>query len=262
MPISASGSCAVLRKVPGGAGAKPGDALRRDLRAARRACRDQRPASTGAARSRRRVEGVGAGAVRQRSRAGRGDRGAPHPAAARGAVRGRAAGAARTPGSSTTSRRRRPTMRWWRSCASCRTTAGTAASRRGRTSSRCSRRRSASGGARGRSGRSRSRKRAWHGSPTRAASRTSTRRRPSCSPRSPSGSAWLTPRQRTVLVAITLDGVPIDVLAERMASTRGALYKTLHDARRSLRARLALDGLAPDGPAPTRRPPRPEGGRP
>ena len=59
------------------------------------------------------------------------------------------------------------------------------------------------------------------------------------------GIGQLTPRQRTVLVAITLDGVPIDVLAERMAVTRGALYKTLHDARRSLRARLALDGLAP-----------------
>ena len=59
------------------------------------------------------------------------------------------------------------------------------------------------------------------------------------------GIGRLTQRQRTVLVAITLDGVPIDVLAERMAVTRGALYKTLHDARRSLRARLALDGLAP-----------------
>lgn len=54
----------------------------------------------------------------------------------------------------------------------------------------------------------------------------------------------LTPHQRAVLVAITLNGVPIDVLAERLASTRGALYKTLHDARKKLRARLADDGLA------------------
>jgi len=53
----------------------------------------------------------------------------------------------------------------------------------------------------------------------------------------------LTPHQRTVLVAVTLNDVPIDVLAERLATTRGALYKTLHDARKSLRARLAEQGL-------------------
>ena len=52
----------------------------------------------------------------------------------------------------------------------------------------------------------------------------------------------LTPHQRAVLVAITLNDVPIDVLAERLNSTRGALYKSLHDARRTLRARLAHDG--------------------
>jgi RNA polymerase sigma-70 factor (ECF subfamily) len=38
-----------------------------------------------------------------------------------------------------------------------------------------------------------------------------------------------------VFVALALNGVPIDVLAERLGSTRGALYKTLHDARRKLR---------------------------
>jgi RNA polymerase sigma-70 factor (ECF subfamily) len=48
----------------------------------------------------------------------------------------------------------------------------------------------------------------------------------------------LTPHQRRVLVALALNGVPIDVLAERLSTTRGALYKTLHDARRRLRARL------------------------
>jgi RNA polymerase sigma-70 factor (ECF subfamily) len=53
----------------------------------------------------------------------------------------------------------------------------------------------------------------------------------------------LTPHQRAVLVAITLNDVPIDVLAERLATTRGAVYKTLHDARRKLRARLAEAGL-------------------
>jgi RNA polymerase sigma-70 factor, ECF subfamily len=53
----------------------------------------------------------------------------------------------------------------------------------------------------------------------------------------------LTPHQRSVLVAVALNDVPIDVLAERLGSTRGALYKTLHDARRKLRARLADQGL-------------------
>ena len=54
----------------------------------------------------------------------------------------------------------------------------------------------------------------------------------------------LTPHQRAVLVAITLNDVPIDVLADRRGTTRGALYKTLHDARRKLRAELAKDGLS------------------
>ena len=54
----------------------------------------------------------------------------------------------------------------------------------------------------------------------------------------------LTPHQRQVLVALAIDGVPIDVLAERLTTTRGALYKTLHDARRRLRSRLAERGLS------------------
>jgi RNA polymerase sigma-70 factor, ECF subfamily len=53
----------------------------------------------------------------------------------------------------------------------------------------------------------------------------------------------LSEHQREVLVAITLNGVPIDVLAERLNTTRGALYKTLHDARNKLRRRLAADGF-------------------
>lgn len=53
----------------------------------------------------------------------------------------------------------------------------------------------------------------------------------------------LTPRQREVLVALALNGVPIDVLAERLDTTRGALYKTLHDARRKLRAHLEEQGI-------------------
>ena len=56
----------------------------------------------------------------------------------------------------------------------------------------------------------------------------------------------LTPHQRRVLVALALNGVPIDVLAERLGTTRGALYKTLHDARRKLRRQLDACGLSLD----------------
>ena len=52
----------------------------------------------------------------------------------------------------------------------------------------------------------------------------------------------LTPHQRRVLVALTLNGVPLDVLADRLGTSRGALYKTLHDARRKLREHLAERG--------------------
>ncbi len=60
----------------------------------------------------------------------------------------------------------------------------------------------------------------------------------------------LTPHQRRVLVALTLNGVPIDVLAERLGTTRGALYKTLHDARRKLRNHLG-GGLSMERTDPT-----------
>jgi len=52
----------------------------------------------------------------------------------------------------------------------------------------------------------------------------------------------LTPHQRAVFTALALNEVPIDVLAERLDTTRGALYKTLHDARRKLRAELQEAG--------------------
>jgi len=54
----------------------------------------------------------------------------------------------------------------------------------------------------------------------------------------------LTPHQRQVLVALAVNGVPIDVLADRLGTTRGALYKTLHDARRKLRLHLDKRGLS------------------
>lgn len=54
----------------------------------------------------------------------------------------------------------------------------------------------------------------------------------------------LTSHQRDVFVALALNQVPIDVLAQRLNTTRGALYKTLHDARRKLRQELIGAGFA------------------
>ena len=57
----------------------------------------------------------------------------------------------------------------------------------------------------------------------------------------------LSPHQREVLLAIAVNGVPIDVMAERLSTTRGALYKTIHDARKKLRAALADAGFELEG---------------
>ena len=53
----------------------------------------------------------------------------------------------------------------------------------------------------------------------------------------------LTSHQRRVLLAVAVNGVPMDVLAERLQISRGALYKTLHDARQNLRRRMCERGL-------------------
>jgi RNA polymerase sigma-70 factor, ECF subfamily len=49
----------------------------------------------------------------------------------------------------------------------------------------------------------------------------------------------LTTRQRTVLTAIAVDGVSTTTLASELQTSRGAIYKSLHDARVKLRAHLA-----------------------
>ena len=54
----------------------------------------------------------------------------------------------------------------------------------------------------------------------------------------------LTRHQRCVLVALAIDRVPIDVLADRLNTTRGALYATLPDARGELRSVLTDVGPA------------------
>jgi RNA polymerase sigma-70 factor (ECF subfamily) len=62
----------------------------------------------------------------------------------------------------------------------------------------------------------------------------------------------LTERQRGIFVAIVLNGVPLDALVAELGSSRNAIYKTLFDARRKLRAALAANHhLDPD---PSRHP--------
>ena len=50
----------------------------------------------------------------------------------------------------------------------------------------------------------------------------------------------LTTRQRTVLLASAVDGVSTATLASELDTTPGAIYKTLHDARRKLRPILTV----------------------
>ena len=52
----------------------------------------------------------------------------------------------------------------------------------------------------------------------------------------------LTERQRRVFVAIVVHGVPLDALVVELGSSRNAIYKTMFDARRKLRAALAAKG--------------------
>ena len=56
----------------------------------------------------------------------------------------------------------------------------------------------------------------------------------------------LTARQRAVFVAIVVNEVPLDTLVLELASSRNAIYKTLFDARRKLRAALAANGYIGD----------------
>jgi RNA polymerase sigma-70 factor (ECF subfamily) len=53
----------------------------------------------------------------------------------------------------------------------------------------------------------------------------------------------LTDRQRLALEAVTLRGIPMDVVAQELDSNRNALYKLLHDARKKLKAYLLEEGL-------------------
>ena len=52
----------------------------------------------------------------------------------------------------------------------------------------------------------------------------------------------LTEHQRHFFVAVVVDGVPIEAMASRYGSNRGAIYKTVFDARRKIRAYLTASG--------------------
>jgi RNA polymerase sigma-70 factor, ECF subfamily len=56
----------------------------------------------------------------------------------------------------------------------------------------------------------------------------------------------LTERQRRIFVAIVLNGTPLDALVIELGSSRNAIYKTLFDARRKLRASLVTNGYLGD----------------
>lgn len=52
----------------------------------------------------------------------------------------------------------------------------------------------------------------------------------------------LTERQRSVMVAV-VEGMPPEEVARRTGTNRGAVYKTIHDARQRLKKRLEEEGL-------------------
>ena len=54
----------------------------------------------------------------------------------------------------------------------------------------------------------------------------------------------LTDRQRSALVAVGMNGIPLEIVAEQMQTNRNALYKLLHDARSKLKASLEKEGLS------------------
>jgi len=62
----------------------------------------------------------------------------------------------------------------------------------------------------------------------------------------------LTARQRELFVAIVVNGVSTDEMAVRSSSTPGAIYKTVFDARRKIRAYLIANGYLEGEPGMAR----------
>jgi RNA polymerase sigma-70 factor (ECF subfamily) len=56
----------------------------------------------------------------------------------------------------------------------------------------------------------------------------------------------LTEKQRQALMAVKVQGIPLEEVARRMGTNRNALYKLLHDARQRLKTQLVAEGLSPD----------------
>ncbi|PKO04016.1 MAG: hypothetical protein CVU41_19240 [Chloroflexi bacterium HGW-Chloroflexi-3] len=55
----------------------------------------------------------------------------------------------------------------------------------------------------------------------------------------------LTEKQRKALMAVAVQGMPLEEIARRMGTERNALYKLLHDARLKLKKYLEKHGLSP-----------------
>jgi RNA polymerase sigma-70 factor (ECF subfamily) len=55
----------------------------------------------------------------------------------------------------------------------------------------------------------------------------------------------LTDKQRQAMIAIALQGMPLEEVARRMGTNRNALYKLMHDTRLRLKRRLEREGLTP-----------------
>lgn len=55
----------------------------------------------------------------------------------------------------------------------------------------------------------------------------------------------LTPKQLQAMMAVGVQGMPLEEAARRLGTQRNALYKLLHDARLRLKRRLAREGLTP-----------------
>jgi len=56
----------------------------------------------------------------------------------------------------------------------------------------------------------------------------------------------LTAKQRMVFVALVLNGMPTDALADQLGATHNAIYKMMFDARRKLRTALVDAGYLPE----------------
>ncbi len=53
-------------------------------------------------------------------------------------------------------------------------------------------------------------------------------------------------KQRMAMMAVRVNGMPIEEAARQMGMERNALYKLLHDARLKLKKRMEREGLTPD----------------